>query len=219
MNMKKKSILLIGVGKFGKYTAKELSKLGHEIMAVDHDEKRVNDIMPFVTSALIGDSTNEKFLKRLDVEQYDVCIVTIGQDFQSSLETTYQLKQLGAKKVVSRAERDGQAELLKRSGADEVVYPEKQLASWVAIRYSADHILDYIELDNDCSIFEVTVPKAWLGKSILEIDVRRKYNVNIIAVREGGKLNASVTPGIILTESKTLLVLGEYKDLQKCFGI
>ena len=217
--MKKKSIGLIGVGKFGKYTAKELSKLGHEIMAVDHDEKRVNDIMPFVTSALIGDSTNEKFLKRLDVEQYDVCIVTIGQDFQSSLETTYQLKQLGAKKVVSRAERDGQAELLKRSGADEVVYPEKQLASWVAIRYSADHILDYIELDNDCSIFEVTVPKAWLGKSILEIDVRRKYNVNIIAVREGGKLNASVTPGIILTESKTLLVLGEYKDLQKCFGI
>ena len=219
MNMKKKSILLIGVGKFGKYTAEELCKLGHEIMAVDHDEKRVNDIMPFVTSALIGDSTNEKFLKQLDVEQYDVCIVTIGEDFQSSLETTYLLKQLGAKKVVSRAERDGQAELLKRSGADEVVYPEKQLASWVAIRYSADHILDYIELDDNCSIFEVTVPKAWLGKSILELDVRRKYNVNIIAVREGGKLNASVTPGIILTESKTLFVMGEYKDLQKCFNL
>ena len=217
--MKRKSVLLIGVGKFGRYVAEELSKLGHEIMAVDHDEKRVNDIMPFVTSALIGDSTNEKFLKQLDVEQYDVCIVTIGEDFQSSLETTYLLKQLGAKKVVSRAERDGQAELLKRSGADEVVYPEKQLASWVAIRYSADHILDYIELDDNCSIFEVTVPKAWLGKSILEVDVRRKYNVNIIAVREGGKLNASVTPGLILTESKTLLVLGEYKALQKCFDL
>ena len=217
--MKRKSILLIGVGKFGRYTAEKLNELGHEIMAVDCNEQRVNDIMPYVTSALIGNSTNEKFLKQLDVASYDVCIVTIGQDFQSSLETTYLLKELGAKTVVSRAERDGQAELLKRSGADEVVYPEKQLASWIAIRYSADHILDYIELDENCSIFEVTVPKAWLGKSILEIDVRKKYNVNIIGVREGGKLNVSVTPGIILTENKTLLVLGEYKDLQKCFNL
>lgn len=217
--MKRKSILLIGVGKFGRYTAEKLNELGHEIMAVDCNEQRVNDIMPYVTSALIGNSTNEKFLRTLDVASYDVCIVTIGQDFQSSLETTYLLKELGAKTVVSRAERDGQAELLKRSGADEVVYPEKQLASWIAIRYSADHILDYIELDENCSIFEVTVPKPWLGKSILEVDVRKKYNVNIIGVREGGKLNVSVTPGIILTENKTLLVLGEYKDLQKCFNL
>ena len=217
--MKKKSILLIGVGKFGKFVAEKLSDLGHEIMAVDCNEQRLNDIMPIVTSGLIGDSTNEKFLKRLDVEKYDVCIVTIGQDFQSSLETAYQLKQLGAKKVVSRAERDGQAELLRRSGADEVVYPEKQLASWLAIRYSADHILDYIELDDNCSIFEVTVPEKWLGKSILEVDVRKKYNVSIIAIRENGKLNAAVTPGIILTEGKTLLVLGSYNDLKKCFKI
>ena len=216
---KRKSILLIGVGKFGTYTAEKLSELGHEIMAVDKNEQLVNDIMPIVTSALIGDSTNEKFLKQLEVDQYDVCMVTIGENFQSSLETTYLLKQLGAKKVVARAARDGQAELLKRSGADEVVYPEKQLASWIAIRYSADHILDYIELDENCSIFEVTVPKPWLGKSILEVDVRKKYNVNIIGVREDSKLNVSVTPGIILTENKTLLVLGEYKDLQKCFNL
>ena len=217
--MKKKSILLVGVGKFGRYIAEKLNELGHEVMAVDINETCINDVMPIVTSALIGDSTNEKFLRQLDVKQYDVCIVTIGQDFQSSLETTYLLKELGAKMVVSRTERDGQAKFLLRNGADEIIYPEKQLASWLAIRYSADHILDYIELDDDCSIFEVTVPKAWIGKSILEVDVRKKYNINIIGIRENGKLNATVTPGTILTESKTLLVLGQYKALQKCFNL
>ena len=132
--MKKKSILLIGLGRFGKHIALKLNELGHEIMAVDHDEEKVNEIMPIVTNGLIGDSTNELFLRSLGVDNYDVCIVTIGGDFQSSLETTCLLKELGAQKVVSRAERDGQAKFLLRNGADEIVYPEKQLASWMAIR-------------------------------------------------------------------------------------
>ncbi|MGN1234359.1 MAG: potassium channel family protein [Christensenellaceae bacterium] len=217
--MKKKSILLIGAGNFGKQIAVKFHELGHEVMAVDLDEDRINDIMPFATSVQIGDSTNEEFLRTLGVEHYDVCIVTIGNDFQSSLETTCLLKELGAVKVVSRAERDGQAKFLLRNGADEIVYPQKQLASWMVIRYSADHILDYIELDDACSIFEVSVPKAWLGKSILQVDIRKKYNVNIIAIRENGKLNVSVTPDIVLTESKTLFVLGEQRALQKCFDI
>lgn len=217
--MKKKSILLIGLGRFGKHIAIKLNELGHEIMAVDHDEEKVNDIMPIVTNGQIGDSTNETFLKSLGVDNYDVCIVTIGGDFQSSLETTSLLKELGAKKVVSRAERDGQAKFLLRNGADEIVYPEKQLASWMAIRYSADHILDYIELNETCSIFEVSVPKSWIGKSIIEIDIRKKYNINIIAIKENGKINATVMPNTILTENKTLFVLGEYKALQKCFNI
>ena len=217
--MRKKSILLIGLGRFGKHIAMKLNELGHEIMAVDHDEEKVNDIMPIVTNGQIGDSTNETFLKSLGVDNYDVCIVTIGGDFQSSLETTSLLKELGAKKVVSRAERDGQAKFLLRNGADEIVYPEKQLASWMAIRYSADHILDYIELNETCSIFEVSVPKSWIGKSIIEIDIRKKYNINIIAIKENGKINATVMPNTILTENKTLFVLGEYKALQKCFNI
>lgn len=217
--MKKKSILLIGLGRFGRHIATKLNELGHEIMAVDHDEEKVNDIMPFVTNGQIGDSTNEAFLQSLGIDSYDVCIVTIGGDFQGSLETTCLLKELGAKKVVSRAERDGQAKFLLRNGADEIVYPEKQLASWMAIRYSSDHILDYIELGESCSIFEVSVPKSWIGKSILQIDIRKKFNINIIAIKENGKINGSVTPDIILTENKTLLVLGEYKDLQKCFHI
>ncbi len=214
-----KSILLIGLGRFGKHIAVQLNKLGHQIMGVDHNEERVNDAMDVVTNAQIGDSTNEEFLKSLGVANYDVCIVAIGNDFQSSLETTSLLKELGAKFVVSRSERDGQAKFLLRNGADEVVYPEKQVARWAAIRYTSDHILDYIELDETHSIFEVSVPKAWIGLSIGELDIRRKFNINIMAVKHNGKMTVSITPDTILTEDKTMLVLGEYKALQKCFHI
>lgn len=214
-----KSILLIGLGRFGRHIAIQLNQLGHQVMAVDHDEERVNDIMGVVTNAQIGDSTNEAFLSSLGVKNFDVCIVAIANDFQSSLETTSLLKELGAKMVVSRAERDGQAKLLLRNGADEVIYPEKQVAKWAAIRYSADHILDYIELDETHSIFEVPVPEEWVGKTVGQIDIRKKYNVNIMAVKQNGKMNMSVTPSTVLTSDKTLLVLGEYKALQKCFRL
>lgn len=217
--MKKKSVLLIGCGRFGKHIAEKLNELGHEITAVDNSEERINDILPYVTEGQIGNSANESFLKSLGVGNYDICIVTIGGDFQSSLETTCLLKELGANKVVSRAERDGQAKFLLRNGADEIVYPEKQLASWMAIKYSSDHILDYIEVDESCSIYEVKIPKEWIGKTIAKIDIRKKYNINIIAVKCNGKTNSFVTPDTVLTEDKTLLVLGEKKMLNKCFGV
>lgn len=217
--MKTKSVLLIGLGRFGKYIAMKLHELGHEVMGVDENEERVNDAMPYVTDGQIGDSTNEALLKLLGVKNYDVCIVTIGGDFQSSLETTCLLKELGAQKVVSRAEQDVQAKFLLRNGADEIIYPEKQLATWAAIRYSSDHILDYIELGDSCSILEVSVPSAWVGKSVVEIDIRRKYNVNIIATKKNGKINAVVTADTVLSAEETLLVLGEYKAMRKCFDI
>lgn len=197
----------------------KLHELGHEVMAVDENEERVNDAMPYVTDGQIGDSTNEALLKSLGIKNYDVCIVTISGNFQSSLETTCLLKELGAQKVVSRAEQDVQAKFLLRNGADEIIYPEKQLATWAAIRYTSDHILDYIELGDSCSIFEVSVPQAWVGKSITEIDIRRKYNVNIIATKKNGKINAVVTADTVLSEEETLLVLGGYKALRKCFDI
>lgn len=214
-----KSILLIGLGRFGKHIALQLNQLGHQVMGVDHNEERVDDAMDILTNAQIGDSTNEEFLRSLGIDNYDVCIVAIGNDFQSSLETTCSLKELGAKLVVSRAERDGQAKFLLRNGADEVVYPEKQVAKWAAIRYSSEHILDYIKLDDENAIFEVTVPKNWDGLSIGQIDIRRKYQINIMAIKKDGKLNATITPDIVLTENETLLVLGEYKALQKCFHL
>ena len=217
--MNKKTILLIGLGRFGLHIAKKLHELGHEVMAVDVNEEKINQAVPYVTDTQIGNSTNEEFLKSLGINNFDLCIVTISDDFQSSLETTSLLKELGAKKVVSRAERDGQAKFLLRNGADEIVYPEKQLASWMAIKYSADHILDYIEIDNEHAIFEVSVPKDWIGKTIGEIDIRKKYGINILGIKDGKKLNVNVIPSQILSSELSLLVIGDYKKLKKCFKI
>ena len=212
-----KSILVIGLGNFGKLIAKQIVELGHEVLAVDINEERVNDALSVVTNAMIGDSTNEAFLHSLGINNFDVCIVTIGSDFQSSLETTSLLKELGGKFVVARANREVQAKFLLRNGADEVVNPEKQMAKWTAIRYSSDHIIDYIKLDDEHDIFEVTIPDAWVGKTVSELDIRRKYGINIMATKQGGKMNLSVLPETVLTADKTLLVLGEHKAIQKCF--
>jgi trk system potassium uptake protein TrkA len=217
--MDMKSILLIGLGRFGRHIAMQLSEKGHEVMAIDQDEAKVNEMLPYVTSAQIGDSTNAEFLASLGIRNFDVCIVTVSDDFQSSLETTYLLKELGAKLVVSRAERDGQAKFLLRNGADEVVYPEKQVAQWAAIRYSSDHILGYIEVDESHGIYEIAVPAAWIGKSVGEIDIRKKYNINIMAVKKNGKLNVSIKPCTVFEAEDTLLVLGEMQDLHKYFRI
>lgn len=214
-----KQILLIGLGRFGKHIAMELYALGHQVMAVDDNEARMDEALPYITNGQIGDGTNEAFLESLGIENFDVCIVTISGDFQASLECTYLLKELGAKMIVSRAERDGQAKFLLRNGADEVVYPEKQLAKWTAIRFSSNHILDYTQLDEDHAIFEVDLPVSWAGKSILEVDVRRKYGINIMGVKKNGKLNLSVNGDTRFDPEDTILVLGKYKDLQKCFHI
>lgn len=214
-----KNILLIGVGRFGRHIAMQLSQLGHQVMAVDINEERINDVLPFVTNAQIGDSTNEEFLRTLGIGNFDVCFVTISSNFQNSLETTSLLKELGAKSVVSRAERNVQAKFLLRNGANNVVYPEKQIAKWAAIRYSADHIFDYIEIDEQHAIFEVQVPKEWIGKSVGELDVRRRFGINILGIKRAGKTDVSVMSNTILSDDITVLALGEYKALQKCFRI
>lgn len=214
-----KSVLLFGLGRFGKNVAIQLNNLGHEVMGVDINEDRVNEAMDFVTNAQIGDSTNEAFLRTLGVDEYDVCFVTISNDFQSSLETTYLLKELGASFVVSRAERDGQEKFLLRNGADKVVYPEKQVAKWAAIRYSSNHVLDYLELDDKVSIYEVSIPEEWYGKSIVQLDIRRKHNLTIIGLKKDGKMSFMIKPETILSPDMTMLVVGEDKALQKCFRI
>ncbi|MGN0801395.1 MAG: potassium channel family protein [Candidatus Faecivicinus sp.] len=214
-----KSILLIGLGRFGRHIAVKLHELRHQVMAVDCVEERVNAVLPYVTNAQIGDSKNEEFLASLGVRNYDVCIVAIGENFQSSLETTSLLKELGAKFVVSRANRDVHAKFLLRNGADEIVYPEKQLAKWTAIRYTSDHIFDYIELEGDNAIVEVSVPAAWVGKSVGALDVRRKYGINMLATKQNHRLNTTVTSETVLTANETVLVLGSNRDIQRCFHI
>ena len=214
-----KSVLLIGLGRFGRHIAKKLNELDHEVLAIDRQERRVDAVLPYVTNAKIGDTTDMDFLRSLGIRNFDVCIVAIGDDFQSSLETTSFLKKLGAKKVVSRAARDVQAKFLLRNGADKIVYPEKQLANWTAIRYTADHIFDYIELNADYAIFEVAVPRDWVGKSIGQLDIRNRYNINIMAVKQNGVLNMNITSDTHLREEETMLVLGDRKSVHKCFRI
>ena len=212
-----KNVLLIGLGRFGRHIAMQLSQLGHEIMAVDWNEERVDKALPFVTNAQIGDSTNAEFLRSLGIGNYDICFVTIGGSFQNSLETTSLLKELGAKLVISRAERDVQEKFLLRNGADKVVYPEKQVAKWASIRYTDDHILDYMEVDASHAIFEVEVPENWISKTIGQLDIRKKFGINIVAIREDDKINMAISPNTVFQSGTTLLVLGEYKELQKCF--
>lgn len=214
-----KNVLLIGLGRFGKHIAKQLSQMGHEIMAVDINEERVDKILPFVTNAQIGDSTDAEFLKSLGIGNYDLCFVTIGESFQNSLETTSLLKELGAKFVISRAERDVQEKFLLRNGADKVVYPEKQVAKWASIRYTDDHILDYMEVDAAHAIFEVEIPDEWIGKTVGGLEIRRKYNINILAIKNEEEVSVAISADTVLRSDSTLLVLGDYRAIRKCFHI
>ena len=214
-----KNILLIGLGRFGKHIAMQLNEMGHEIMAVDINEERVNRILPFVTNAQIGDSTDASFLESLGIGNFDICFVTIGGSFQNSLETTSLLKELGANLVISRAERDVQEKFLLRNGADRVVYAEKQVAKWASIRYADDHILDYMEVDASHAIFEVAIPDEWIGRSVGELDIRRRYNINILAVKKEREVSVTISVDTVLEADSTLLVLGDYKAIQKFFHI
>lgn len=214
-----KSVLLIGVGHFGQKIAEKLVEMKHEVLAVDLSEELINDILPIVTDAQIGDSTDKKFLSTLGVDNFDVCIVTIRNDFQNSLQTTSLLKEFGAKKVVSVASNDVHEKFLLRNGADAVIYPEKQLALWTAITFLSDNVFDYIKIDDEFSIFEVAVPANWDNKTVGQLSVRQKYGLNIMAIKDDGKLDITITPDTVLTTKQKILVLGSIKNVRKCFDI
>lgn len=214
-----KSVLIIGLGRFGRHVAMKLDELHHQVMAVDLLEDRVNAVLPYVTSAQIGDGTNEDFIRSLGVRNFDVCIVAIGDNLQSSLETTDLLKELGAKFVVARAARDIHAKFLLKNGADQVVYPEKLVGIWTAIRFSSDHILDYIGLNEDNAIFETDIPENWKGKTIGELDIRKRHGITVLALKKNGKLNLMITPETVLSASCTMLIIGNIQNIDKCFNI
>lgn len=211
-----KNVLVIGCGRFGRYTVRQLHELGHQILVIDTNEDRINKILPFAADAQIGDATNEEFMRSIGVKNYDLCVVAIGDDFLASLETTFLLDELGAKKIVARATNGSQEKFLLRNGASAVVYPERQLGIWTAIRYSSDNIDNYIEISDGYSIFEIKVPYHWGGKKVGEIDIRKKYHLNILAVKEP-KMNMNITNETLLQQGQNLLVLGKFEDLQKVF--
>ena len=210
-----KSILLIGLGRFGRHMAQKLRELHHEVLAVDKSEERVNDALPFVTSAQIGDGTNAAFIASVGGRDSDLSAVAVLGGFQSSLETTALLKEQGAPFVVSRANRDVHAKFLLRNGADDVIYPEKQMASWAAVRCTADHVFDSVELTPEHSIFETAVPASWVGKTVVELAVRQKYRINILATKHDGKLEPLPGPNHTFLADETIFILGDNKDVQK----
>ena len=172
-------------------------------------------LLPYVTNAQIGDSTNEEFLKSLGVRNFDLCIVTIGSDFQSSLETTSLLKELGAKYVVSKANRDIHAKFLLRNGADEVVYPDRDIAERLAVSLSSTHVFDYIELTDDFSIYEISTAEEWVGKSIKEMNFRVKYHVSILATKEGEQMSLLPSADYRFRGDEHLMIIGEQKHIRK----
>lgn len=210
-----KSVLLIGLGRFGRYMALRLQEMGHDIMGIDIDEQKVNAALAYVTEAKIGDSTDEMFIKTLGVRNFDLCVVAVGEDFESSLETTALLKDAGAPRILARAATDIHEKLLLRNGADFVIYPVKLAANYAATRFTTDNVLDYLALTEDYSICEMTVPGSWSGRTIAELEVRKRFNVNIIAIKEGSKMKSMPAANYSFSGGETLMVMGHNTDLRK----
>ena len=211
-----KNILIIGLGRFGKHLAKKFIELGDEVMVIDRHEEAVQEVMNIVTYAQVGDCMKEDVLRSLGVGSFDICFVCMGEDFQSSLEVTDMLKTLGAKYVVSKAGRDVHAKFLLKNGADEVVYPEKDMAEKVAVRFSSNHLVDFFEISKDVAVYEIFVPDNWFGKSIMDINVRAKYNINILAVREeGGELVSNPLPSYVFSRNERMIVLSDSQNIKQ----
>ena len=214
-----KNILVIGIGRFGYHLIDQLNKAGDQILAVDSSEERLEPVLGMVTSSLIGDATNETFVRSLGVENFDVCFVAIGDDFQASLETTSMLKECGAKYVVARAARSVQKKFLLANGADSVVFPEKQLAEWAAIRWCSGRVVDYLDYPGDFSIFEIKVPKEWIGKSLAELAIRKKYHLNVLSIKRNGDVVLEFPADFLFEDGDTVTIFGADKDIRKGLNI
>ena len=209
-----KSFLIIGLGRFGRHMAAKLLEQGHSVLAVEKSEERADNAIHVVPDIQIGDSTNETFIESLGVSNFDICVVAVGDDFQTALITTALLKDHGAKYIVARAARDMYRRLLLRNGADHVVYAEREMAERLAMIYAANNVFDYIELTPDVGIYEIAPPQSWIGKSIVEKDVRGKYHVNILATKRGDEINPLPQPDYVFNHNENIMVLGTHKAIK-----
>ncbi|HIW56810.1 MAG TPA: TrkA family potassium uptake protein [Firmicutes bacterium] len=210
-----KSILVIGMGRLGRSFAIKMLQLGNDVMIVDMDEQVIDHLAPIFTDSQIGDCRQEGVLRSLGVNNFDICLVAIGENFQASLEITSLLKELGAPFVISKAKDDRQAKFLMMIGANEVVYPEREIAERLAMRYNAENIFDYIKLTSEYSLYEIPVVKSWIGKSILSLDIRQKYNVNIIGIKHNNSLRPMPSANYIFNQDDHVVVMGKSKDVFK----
>lgn len=210
-----KSILIIGMGKFGHHLCENLLECGNDVMIVDREESKVADLVYKVTKVQIGDCTNPQVVKSLGVDNFDIVVICIGSNFQSSLEITSLVKEMGGKRVISKANRDVHAKFLLKNGADEVIYPDRDIAEKVAREYTADSIFDYIELDETHSIYEIAMIPHWIGKTIRDLDVRKKYGINIIGIKTKEGMNLVPSPDHIFAKEDHMMVIGEQDAVEK----
>ena len=210
-----KSVLIIGMGTLGRHLARKMIEYGNEVMIVDSKEEIIQEMAQEIPNAIVGDCAAEGVLRSLGVSNFDFCFVTVGEDFYAALEITAILKELGAKCVISKAKKNRQADFLKKIGADEVFYPEEKMAESLAIRYTADNIYDYIELNEEYSVYEMPILKEWKGKTIKSVDVRKLYNINIIAIKKGSDLVPSPAPEYVFEEADHIIVIGKADDVLK----
>ncbi len=211
-----KSILIIGLGDFGHYLCRDLAGLKNEIMVVDQDETALEDLLDLVSDSLIADCTRESVLKKIGVDNFDICFVCIGGNFQSSLEITSLLKDLGAKYVVSMVRSEVHAKFLLRNGADEVIHPNRGAAMRAAVKYNNDHIFDYIDLKDGYSIYEITPLREWEGRTILSSDIRARHDMYIIGIiSPDGHTNFMPDPQTIIREGDHLMVLAHRETVDK----
>ncbi len=212
-----KSILLIGLGRFGLQLAKTLSLYNHEILAVDCDEQKVNEALSYTSNAEIGQITNEAYIKSLGAGNFDMCVVAVGNSFQVSLEATALLKEAGAKRIISRADSDAHAKLLTLIGADEIIYPEKDMAVRLAAKLGSNAIADYFKITTNHCVAEINVPLKWVGKSLKEIGVRQHYNVNVLAIKEkdSDELKSLPGPEYRFSLGESVFVFGEESDINR----
>lgn len=208
-----KSVLLIGMGKFGQTLGERLLNMGDEVMIVDKNEDIVNTLAPKYTNALIANCMNENNLRTMDIPSFDVCVVAIGDDFQSSLEITSILKDLGARYVVSKATTEIQRKFLLRNGADEVVYPDHDIAEKLAVKLNSAKVFDYIELDSEYSIFEIAVPTEWYRKKIVDVNPRRKYGINILTIKKGRKIVTSPDAEYVFDDGDHMVIFGNTEKI------
>lgn len=209
-----KSILVIGIGRFGRHLCMDLAENGNDVMAVDLLEENLEDILPIVTSAKIADCTKKDVLQSFGINNFDICFVCIGTNFQNSLEITSLLKDLGAPYVISKATRDIQSKFLLKNGADEVVYPDRDIAKRIAIKVSANHVYDYMEM-GDYSIYEIQPLEEWIGKSIKEMNFRVKYNANILGFKRNGVTSLLPDANHIFQRDEHLMVIGKRADIDR----
>ena len=210
-----KTFIVVGLGRFGTAVATELSGLGHEVLVIDSCEDNIQKIADHVTHAVTADARDPAVLRALGVRNYDCAIVAVGADVGNSALITLNLKEQGVKQVICKAQSHVHWKVLEKIGADRVVFPEHEMGLKLAQGLSSSSILNFIELSDDYGIVEIAAPKGWQGHSLKELDVRAKYHVNIIAVREAGEINVSPGGDYIIGADSILVALGQDEDTNR----